>query len=407
MDAETSSNGGGADAAVEELIFSEKAEGYLRGRRNGVLLLGKVVDVVKGPITDLVESMEELQALSTEDFTSLVADSWLQQTGKPMHALVAARIKQWMEGDASEGGKQVSTRPDNNDSALRGALGAGGGVGVGVVNATFAALNAGSDGAILMQDIGEEAGGNAGMLSGVGQAMSIVAKSDCVGQSLSIGEIIAFSASLEKGKCVEIHEIASEVYATDPRGWEVVRRCCKYDESTFSKLLARGMEGFAELLGMLLDLARDLAATKKTQQSVLLSTFINEGQSGFKGDQKSFVAYLRAYRRLYAGRGLPVMWDERMAVRARNDTREAAGPSLSKAEVQAIVKESSSQQVAQLKREIETLKARRPAGGGGGGESADAKAKKLAGTKCFKCHKKGHLAANCPEAEVAEAADEE
>ena len=253
----------------------------------------------------------------------------------------------------------------------------------------------------------DEDGGNAGMLSGVGQAMSIVAKSDCVGQSLTLAQIIAFSASLEKGKCVEIHEIVSEVYATDPRGWDVVRRCCKYDESTFSKLLARGVDGFAELLGMLLDLARDLAATKKTQQSVLLSTWINEGQSGFKGDTKSFVAYLRAYRRLYAGRGLPVMWDERMAVRARNETREAAGPSLSKAEVQAIVKESSSQQVAQLKREIETLKARRPTGGGGGGDSADARAKKLAGQKCFKCHKKGHLAANCPEAEVAEAADEE
>ena len=401
------SNGGGTDTAVEELILSEQILEYLGGLRNGVRLLNKVVSVVKVPLTDLVETMEEVHALSTADFTSLVAESWLQETGKPMHALVAARIKQWLEGGAAEGGKQIATRPDNNDSALRGALDAGGGGGVGVVNSTFAALNAGSDGAILMGDIGEETGGNAGMLSGVGQAMSIVAKSDCVGQSLSLGEIIAFSASLEKGKCVEIHEIVSEVYATDPRGWDVVRRCCKYDESTFSKLLARGVDGFAELLGMLLDLARDLAATKKTQQSVLLSTWINEGQSGFKGDTKSFVAYLRAYRRLYAGRGLPVMWDERMAVRARNETREAAGPSLSKAEVQAIVKESSSQQVAQLKREIETLKARRPTGGGGGGDSADARAKKLAGQKCFKCHKKGHLAANCPEAEVAEAADEE
>jgi len=95
-----------------------------------------------------------------------------------------------------------------------------------------------------------------------------------------------------------------------------------------------------------------------------------------------------------------------MAVRARNETREAAGPSLSKQDVLALVKEGGSAQLTQLKREVAELKQRRPKKEGEVTESAETREKRLKNMKCFKCNKKGHIAADCPEAATVAAAEE-
>ena len=103
-----------------------------------------------------------------------------------------------------------------------------------------------------------------------------------------------------------------------------------------------------------------------------------------------------------------MMWDERMAVRARNETRAAAGPSMSKADVEKMVASSLAAQASQMKSQIDQLKSqsrqqvRVPKQGD---ESAEAKVKRLAKMKCFKCGNKGHIAADCPEAGAG--ADEE
>ena len=409
MDAEQLNVADGVEEAVGELVFSEVLGAHLDSTQNNCKLLTKVTRVAKAALVDLVETMEEFHALTTDAFVEIIAEAWTEQSDKPLPPLMVARIRQWREG-GTPAAVEVLPRADDTDAALRNALGAGGNGVAGVGTQAQPALLDATDGMALMgmgqQGTMGEAGEYAGMLVGLGPSMTIVAQKDCVSQGLPVPLIIAFSASLEKGKVVEIHEILGEKYATDPRGYAMIRQCCKYDEHTGSKLLARGEEGFSDLISMYLDLARDLVQTNKIVQSVLLSTWLSEGQSGFKGDQKAFVAYLRAYRRLYAGRGLPVMWDERMAVRARNETREAAGPSLSKQDVLALVKEGGSAQLTQLKREVAELKQRRPKKEGEVTESAETREKRLKNMKCFKCNKKGHIAADCPEAAAVAAAEE-
>ena len=75
-----------------------------------------------------------------------------------------------------------------------------------------------------------------------------------------------------------------------------------------------------------------------SQLAVLVSTWWTEIQVGFKSDEKAMLLYMKNYMRTYAGRGIPVVWDERMAARARNESREALGPGLSKSDVKELVR---------------------------------------------------------------------
>jgi hypothetical protein len=173
-------------------------------------------------------------------------------------------------------------------------------------------------------------------------------------------------------------------------------------------MLARGVKAMGDILQLHHNLIRDFAHNGQIQESVLLSQWLSEVTSGFKGEDEAMIHYLRAYRRLYAGRGLPMMWDERMAVRARNETRALAGPTCSKVDVERMVSAALASQGADMKREIQQLKASRQTGVKkpvGGEETAEARAKRVAKIKCFKCNQKGHMAADCPEASAG--ADEE
>jgi hypothetical protein len=239
--------------------------------------------------------------------------------------------------------------------------------------------------------------------------MLYTAACDSTAQGLGVKEISALSGALEMGHVLETHEIEGENYGGDPRAYAVVKAATKYDDSTYSKLLAAGK--LRELSSLVTDLARDYASAGHAQQAVLISSWWTETQVGFKGDDKAMLFYLKAYRRSYAGRGFPVNWDERMAVRSRNEARTHEGPTLSREDIAKIVRTetaSLTQDNVTLSREVKRL-SNRPAEKAKPREndSIEPKESRLKKTKCYKCGKKGHLARDCPEADADDDAEGE
>ena len=242
---------------------------------------------------------------------------------------------------------------------------------------------------------------------GMNEKTKSTAVGDCISQNLEAVQISALSGALEIGHVLESHEIAGENYAGDPRAYAVVKAATKYDDGTFSKLLAAGK--LRELSGLVTDLARDYASSGHAQQAVLISSWWTETQVGFKGDDKALLLYLRAYRRSYAGRGFPTAWDERMAVRARNEARTTEGPTLSREDVAKIVRTETSaltQKNAALAEEIKRIGSRKPVKASQADDDEGKKVSRLKNAKCYKCGRKGHMARDCTETEVEDVTEE-
>ena len=395
---------GGDEGVTEAAIFRGDLKMQLESSNNGVRLLSKQVDILMKLIPTVCESMEEYRSLPHAVLGDILKAGWVQEYHVEPLPMVISRYHKWHNGHP-----ELPTLEADHETTMRAAL-SGEAVGSDYVGgaAASAGAMAGQFGQVptLAQAMHDPK--TSGLLKGLSASQLKAGHADCVSQGLPFDGVVALSASQEKGSIVHAHEIRENRAFEDPRGFEVVKRCCKYDDFTLSKMLARGVKAMGDILQLHHNLIRDFAHNGQIQESVLLSQWLSEVTSGFKGEDEAMIHYLRAYRRLYAGRGLPMMWDERMAVRARNETRALAGPTCSKVDVERMVSAALASQGADMKREIQQLKASRQTGVKkpvGGEETAEARAKRVAKIKCFKCNQKGHMAADCPEASAG--ADEE
>ena len=216
----------------------------------------------------------------------------------------------------------------------------------------------------------------------------------CLAQGLEPANVVALSASIELGQRVCSNDVRGiGAFKSDSRNLPVVKAVAKYSSNTFTKIVERG--DVRDLVAHLTDLARDFATAGESVQAVLVSSFLSEAQVCFMNDPKGIFRYMKNYFRVYPGQGLPVVFDDRMATRARNESRDTT-PVLSKAEITQLLRIEMAGEMAEM---------RRAAGRGRGGGvptttttplSGEALAAKLAKVKCFKCQKKGHFARDCP-----------
>jgi|TARA_B110000238_G_scaffold70171_1_gene76971 hypothetical protein len=395
---------GGDEGVTVAAIFRGDLRMQLESSNNGVRLLSKQVDILMKLIPTVCESMEEYRSLPHSVLGDILKAGWVQEYHVEPLPMVISRYHKWHNGHP-----ELPTLEADHETTMRAAL-SGEAVDSDLVGCTAASAGAmaGQFGQVPTLAQAMQDPKTSGLLKGLSASQLKAGHADCVSQGLPFDGVVALSASQEKGSIVHAHEIRENRAFEDPRGFEVVKRCCKYDDFTLSKMLARGVKAMGDILQLHHNLIRDFAHNGQIQESVLLSQWLSEVTSGFKGEDEAMIHYLRAYRRLYAGRGLPMMWDERMAVRARNETRALAGPTCSKVDVERMVSAALASQGADMKREIQQLKASRQTGVKkpvGGEETAEARAKRVAKIKCFKCNQKGHMAADCPEASAG--ADEE
>ena len=371
----------------------EQAQLALRARmteeRNGVTLFSSMVDCLLVTLSPIVSSIEDVDTVTDEEIAGLFEDAWkLKGIGDPI-PLARTRMKTWA------GLAPTSMLPSTNAALARMALGAQGD------EASTSGINNAQNsrgmerGRITSYE--DEISNDFPELSPKIHDMAV---QDCVDQGLTGTEILALAASLETGRVHSVHEVAGMLYGMDPRAMHFVKAACKYDDNTFSKLLAAGK--IRELAALVTGLAREYATGGYAQQAVLVSSWWTETQVGFENDKEGLVAYLKAYRRTYSGRGLPKNWDERMATRARNETRSNGG-GMTREEVKNIVQSSTSKladQIEKLTRENKDLRRNprvAPPPGGGETETPAEYEKRLKGVKCYHCGKKGHLSRDCPE----------
>ena len=352
----------------------------------GVTLLGKT----RGQLCEMAArsdmSVEDVASLEVGDLRAYLIGLRADQAGS-YAAHEERRFERWATG-LVEGNEGSATR-----TALQGALGAEGDgvqmVSVGAPGATAAEqfkARVTRLAVVAFPDMAEDA-----------TALEACVAT-CVGNGLEPLQVVGLSASLELGQVVRVsaNDVMGGSFKSDSRNLAVVKAVAKYNQNTMTKTVER--KDVRELVAHLTDLARDFAAQGDAIQAVLVSSFLSEGQVAFMSDAKGFFLYVKAYFRVYPGQGIPVVFDDRMATRARNESREAT-PSLSKAEITQLLRIEMAGQMAEMGRQ-----AGRGRGLGRGGDRAgagpltgDALAAKLAKTKCFKCQKKGHFARDCPE----------
>ena len=215
----------------------------------------------------------------------------------------------------------------------------------------------------------------------------------CAAQGLEPAKVVALSASLELGQRVCANDVIGiGAFKSDSRNLPVVKAVAKYNPNTLTKIVERGE--IRDLVAHLTDLARDFASAGESTQAVLVSSFLAEAQVCFMHDTKGIFRYMKNYLRVYPGQGIPVVFDDRMATRARNESRDTT-PTLSKIEITQLLRLEMAGEMAELRRQV---------GRGRGGEtrpttaplSGEQAAAKLAKVKCFKCQAKGHFARDCP-----------
>ena len=220
----------------------------------------------------------------------------------------------------------------------------------------------------------------------------------CVQQGLEPAQVVALSASIELGQRVSPNDVRGiGAFKTDPRNLPIVKAVAKYNNNTFTKIVDRSDP--RELVAHLTDLARDFASAGDATQAMLVSSFLSEAQVCFMNDAKGLFRYIKNFFRVYPGQGLPVVFDDRMATRARNESRDST-PVLSKEDVKNLMRIELAGELADLRRQVGR--------GRGGGDprptttplTGEQAAAKLAKVKCFKCQSKGHFARDCPNEKV-------
>ena len=388
-----------ADGDEEKAMVMLGVRTTLTEPRNGVKLPPSFIHMACACLNGVIEDQADLEAMTPQAMATQVSTYYLLEKHKALAPQMVYNMEVHLGirapvnlGDARAVDEGSRGAPSDEED------GAGDGAGDSARVPVFGSLTSAFQETAIRKDIEKK-------FPKMGHRLQSLAVQDCVAQGLNVLEIIALSGSVEMGKVLQPHEVAAEGYTGDPRAYDAVRKSTKYDQHTMSKLLDKGNWG--EVGVLMGDLSRDYSQQGHPIQAMLLANFYTETQSGFGSDEKAAIAYFKSYRRVYAGRGFPEPWAERMAVRARNSVRDAAGPVCSKEEVTKMVaaatKEALSEcdklrsQVANLGRRNNAGQGKgsgKGAGGAGGGKGA---ADRLAKMVCYKCEQTGHMARNCPQ----------
>ena len=333
----------------------------------------------------MVLGPDDIDAFSPDDHFAALENGWPRVKGESLPGPMAKRGK---------GAFGLSLRAEGPGAvSLRAALGsgAGGGGGTGLGSSVAASALAREQSALdfeteFMQDF-----------PGSPQHIVAMAVEDCIAQVSQAREAVALSGSLETLQTMESHEFVGEVkYGTEQLSWPPVKYVAKFAKYNLSKLLDAGE--LTTIAVRVAELSSEMARQDKVRMSNRITRWWAEGAANFVGDDASFLHYLVAYRRFYAGRGLPTLFDESLAVRARNATRLKAGPTCSESYVDkklAALEVKHERDRAAWEKKMEQAVRGRPSRVGEG-ETDVQRSARLKNMECHKCGQKGHMARDCP-----------
>ena len=352
------------------------------GEKHGVVLLSKTRDALMTLATTARMGVEDVASLSINDLRGYLDDLNAASEGT-VSMLEMRRFESWANGVAAAAGTTRTALQNAMDIDEQGGGGLAGATAPGPVTTSWlkARITARATTEYVYMQTDAAA---------LDACVSI-----CLLQGLEPAQVVALSASLELGQRVSANDVVGiGAFKSDSRNLPIVKAVAKYNSNTLTKILERG--DVRELVAHLTDLARDFASAGDSTQAVLVSSFLSEAQVCFMNDSKGLFRYVKNYFRVYPGQGLPVVFDDRMATRARNESRDTT-PVLSKEDVKNLMRIELAGEMAELRRAAVGR-------GRGGGDprptttplSGDALAAKLAKVKCFKCQKKGHYARDCP-----------
>jgi hypothetical protein len=214
----------------------------------------------------------------------------------------------------------------------------------------------------------------------------------------------AFDISLNNGTVHEEAEVVGEEWGKDPVTTEagIARRKAKTGDSFPELLIAGNGPGILELFSCLV---REYTLRGKTAEANAITSFQTCLLEIFGADYKAIVEYLKAYRRKYRGRGIPVELDISLVVKGMKSTDTSAlREELNQQKEQV---KSLSKQLASLVSRLDQLSskvAQSNSNGGGGGDKRGPPPT----YKCARCGVAGdHWVSKCPlKNEIKEEKDE-
>ena len=333
----------------------------------------------------MVLGTEDIDAFSPNEHFAALEIGWQRVKGESLPGPMAKR------GKGAFGLEPRGSGPGT--VSLRAALGsgAGGGGGAGLGSSVAASALAREQAALdyeteFVRDF-----------PGSPSHIVAMAVEDCVAQVSQARDAVALSGSLETLQTMESHEFVGECkYGTEQLSWPPVKYVAKFAKYNFSKLLDAG--DLTTIAVRIAELSSEMARQDKVRMSNRITRWWAEGAANFVGDDASFLHYLVAYRRFYAGRGLPTLFDESLAVRARNSTRVKAGPTCSETYVDkklAALEAKHERDRAAWEKRMEQAMRGRPSRVADGETDAQRSAR-LKNMECHKCGQKGHMARDCP-----------
>lgn len=366
---EMAEGGSAVEALVELTLDAERHGVYLQGGLVEPLLkhLVHTLNVKRVP-RDLPESLEEWMKCAEEAFE---ADS------KELPGAFEVRLRRWVRGDGLGLGGAASTKEMPPTKSVGGLLGGKG-------SYDLIGIELGMTSMAVEEQFGEH---------NIDLHTRPHAVSDMKAQGMSLTQILALTVGLETGKLHPVADVSGFTYGTDIRTCELVTRLKKAGVATLSSLLKEGK--VVPVVAHLNSLLRDFSLHGQMREAALLSSWLQEWQQMFVGEETVAIAYLTEYFRTYPGRGLPTEFDFRIFFRVQ----KAYGASGSEAtkEVGKSVKALQGQvsqlqdQCSSYKKKIDLLQESVKRSGGPKG---------LTGGKVGPCHicgEMGHLAAACPE----------